>query len=119
MIVDSLSETEIQGKLKSFECQRCNECCKKPGYVYLSEGESERIATSMNLDLYAFTEKYCEVIERRRLVLKKNVDEFCVFLTDNGCSVHDVKPEQCKVFPYAWRTAQSFNYCEGLKKIFN
>lgn len=116
--MELFSDSEIQEKLKSFECQRCNECCKKTGYVYLNENEAERIARSMNLDLYVFTEKYCEVVERRHLVLKKHVNEFCIFLNEEGCSVHEVKPNQCRVFPYAWRTAQSFNYCEGLKKIF-
>ena len=115
----SLSEAEIQEKLKIFECQRCNECCKKPGYVYLREGEAEKISILMNLDLYAFTEKYCDLIERKQLVLKKKANEFCVFLSDEGCLVHDAKPNQCRVFPHAWRTMASFDYCEGLKKIFN
>ena len=109
---------ELQEKLKEFQCQRCNLCCKQPGFVYLAPGEEETLASSLKMDVYAFIESYCEVSDRRRLVLKKNPDESCVFLTEDGCSVHPAKPRQCREFPVGWRTEKSFDYCEGLKKIF-
>lgn len=102
---------------EKFECQRCNECCRKPGYVYLKEGEAERIAEYLKLPIYDFTDQYCDVIDRRRLVLKKQPDEVCIFLDDNGCQVHAVKPEQCREFPYRWHTPASWNYCAGLRDM--
>lgn len=109
---------EMQMHIESnFDCQRCNACCRQPGYVYLKEGEPERIAAYLNLPLYDFTDQYCDVVDRRRLVLKKLPDEACVFLDDSGCRIHTVKPIQCSDFPSKWRMPEAFNYCLGLKEI--
>ena len=102
---------------EKFACRRCNECCKKPGYVYLEKGEEERIARYMNQDVRDFVNTSCDLIDRTRLVLKKFSDESCIFLNSEGCSIHPVKPKQCKDFPIKWRTEKSFDYCEGLKNI--
>ena len=102
---------------KEFSCRRCNECCRKPGYVYLKEGEAERIAEYLKMPLYDFTDEYCDVIDRRRLVLKKLSDEVCIFLNDESCRVHTVKPEQCREFPYRWHTPASWDYCAGLRDL--
>ena len=116
--------SEIQSRINNdFQCQRCNECCRKPGYVYLKEGEAERIAEFLKIPLYDFTDEYCDVIDRRRLVLKKLPNEVCIFLTlqsgsDNeGCHIHTVKPEQCRDFPYRWHTPASWEYCAGLREL--
>ncbi len=121
-----LSQKKIESE---FSCQRCNACCRQPGFVYLKEGEAERIAAYLKMTLYDFTDQYCEVIDRRRLVLKKLPDEICVFLApfqssnddkpfeEGGCRIHAVKPEQCRDFPYRWHTSESFEYCMGLRTI--
>lgn len=113
-----MDSAEIEKKIERFECQRCNECCRQPGYVYLAGGEAETIAAFLGMDLYDFTDRYCEIVDRRRLVLKKHADESCVFLNASGCSIHAAKPVQCKDFPFRWRTERSFQYCQGLKKLF-
>lgn len=106
--------------LEKFECQRCNECCKQPGFVYLKDGEAERIAAFLKMEVYQFTEQYCEVQDRQWLVLKKKNGETCRMLQegkDGGCSIHPVKPEQCRAFPVRWRTVKSLSYCAGLRKL--
>ncbi|MBU3759579.1 MAG: YkgJ family cysteine cluster protein [Candidatus Omnitrophica bacterium] len=109
--------SEIENRIQEFACRRCNACCRQSGYVYLREGEAERLAGFLGQDVYEFTQDFCEVADRRSLVLKKHSDEACVFLTPQGCSVHPVKPAQCAEFPYRWRTPRSFDYCEGLKSL--
>lgn len=76
------------------------------------------MAAFLSQDPYDFTEDFCEVIDRRHLVLKKQADEACVFLSAEGCRVHEVKPAQCVEFPFRWHTPRSFDYCEGLKTLF-
>lgn len=111
-------DLKIQEKIeKLFECRRCNACCKQPGYVYLREGEAERMAELLGLLVYDFTDQYCDVIDKRRLVLKKMPDETCVLLDREGCRVHAEKPQQCRDFPSRWRTAAAFDYCQGLKIV--
>ncbi|MCB9800489.1 MAG: YkgJ family cysteine cluster protein [Candidatus Omnitrophica bacterium] len=107
----------LDEKIKEFQCLRCTECCKQPGFVYLKSGEAERIAQFLGLDVYDFTDRYCEVIERQKLVLKKYADESCVFLKSDGCLIHETKPVQCRDFPIRWRTLKSLDYCQGIKKL--
>ncbi len=112
-----MEEIELQKKLEKFECQRCNECCRKPGFVYLKEGEAERIAHFLQLPEMDFVNQFCDLADRRWLVLKKFPDEACIFLTQAGCSIHPAKPQQCLDFPFKWRTPSSFIYCQGLKNL--
>lgn len=105
-------------RLSEFECQRCNECCRQPGYVYLAGNEADKIAEHLRLSAFDFINQYCDLVDRRRIVLKKASDEACVFLNQDGCAIHEVKPAQCREFPFKWRTERSFDYCRGLKKIY-
>lgn len=109
-------ENRVQN-LEEFVCRRCNQCCLQPGYVYLREGEVESMARHLDMDVYAFTDRYADVLDRRQLVLKKKDGEACIFLTNLGCAVHPVKPRQCQEFPLIWRTQKSFDYCEGLRRL--
>lgn len=108
----------LEDQLSKFKCQRCNECCKKTGFVYLQEKEEERIAEFLGLSVFDFVNQYCELEERRKLVLKKHRDESCIFLTPDGCQIHLAKPQQCRDFPVKWRTPASLVYCEGLKLLY-
>ena len=107
----------LESKLESFSCLRCNECCKQPGFVYLKPGEADAIARFLGMDEYAFAESYCQLQDRQRLVLKQAVDGACIFWNDKGCSIHAVKPAQCKDFPVSWRTLKSLEYCAGIRKL--
>ena len=107
----------LEEKLKYFKCQRCNECCKQSGFVYLEAGEADQIAGFLKLDVYQFSEKFCDLQDKQKLILKKNLDESCIFLTPEGCSIHPQKPKQCRDFPVSWRTAKSLDYCAGLKLL--
>ncbi len=104
-------------RLSEFECRRCNQCCMQPGFVYLKEADLPALAAGLGLTEFDFVNAYCDLENRRRLVLKKKANEHCVFLTEAGCSVYAARPAQCRDFPRAWRTARSFDYCEGLKAL--
>jgi len=110
-----ISSKTIQDK---FVCARCDECCKQPGYVYLKDHEIDPIAHYLEVKVLDFTGKYCDFVQRKQLVLKKKSGgETCIFLKATGCSIHQVKPMQCREFPYKWRTERSWGYCKGLREI--
>ncbi len=112
-----MTPAEIDRKLNDFVCLRCNECCRQPGFVYLKQGEAEVIAEYLKISVYDFTDQYCDLQDKQKLTLKKGAAETCVFLTAEGCSVHEAKPAQCKEFPFKWRTENSLKYCEGMKAL--
>jgi Fe-S-cluster containining protein len=86
-------------------------------YVYLAPGEERALADFLGMQVFDFVNAYCELADRRRLVLKKHADESCIFLEPAGCAVHPAKPAQCRDFPVRWRTPRSFEYCEGMKAL--
>ncbi len=113
-----MAGTNPETLLEKFECRRCNLCCKQAGYVYITPQESEGMAHFLRIDIYEFVDQYCDLLQRNQLVLKKHADESCIFLTEEGCSLHAVKPRQCRDFPVKWRTVNSLSYCVGLKRLF-
>jgi Fe-S-cluster containining protein len=106
-----------------FECQPgCTNCCEQKGFVYLTEADLTRIATFLGLSPSAFERRYVYRTSRQiRLRVPRNVQ--CHFLRDNGCSIHSVKPEQCRIFPFwpemvddkrQWRKTAA--WCPGIGK---
>jgi len=106
-----------------FECQPgCTNCCRQDGFVYLSEGDVERIARYLGLTPGEFERRYVyRTRHLRRLRTPRGVR--CRFLREDGCSIHAVKPTQCRVFPFwpemvddrrKWNGAGSF--CPGIGK---
>lgn len=106
-----------------FQCQPgCTKCCEQEGFVYLTEDDLKRIAEYVGLT--------AEEFERRHVYRTKNLTRLrvprkqqCFFLRDGGCSIHAVKPVQCRAFPYwpeliddkrEWKKAGS--WCPGIGK---
>ncbi|RME02664.1 MAG: YkgJ family cysteine cluster protein [Planctomycetota bacterium] len=106
-----------------FVCQKCGNCCRGEGYVYLSLQEIQRICQFLQMDITAFQRKYLEK-HQRTMVLASHPNGDCIFLEDNLCKIHPVKPDQCRKWPF-WPelifNSQLFmeakSYCEGLKEF--
>jgi hypothetical protein len=83
-----------------FACQPgCTNCCRKRGFIYLSEQDLARAARFLGLTEADFEAKY--VIRYRHLLrLRKPPSAQCHFLTAEGCSIHPVKPTQCRLYPF-------------------
>ena len=106
-----------------FECQRgCTKCCEVSGYVYLTENDLIRMAKHVGMTPRAFERRYVYRTAHLRRLRKPRGGQ-CHFLTKEGCSVHPVKPVQCRLFPFwpelvesraEWR--QTGRYCPGIGK---
>jgi len=106
-----------------FECQPgCIECCRQQGYVYLNEDDIRRVAAYLGMTPKRFERKYVyRTKNRARLRIPAAAN--CHFLVDGGCSIHEAKPTQCRIFPFwpelvdsrrAWRKTAA--YCPGIGK---
>lgn len=85
-----------------FECTQCGHCCSgSPGYVWVNQGEIESLAGIVGLSAEAFEEQYV-----RKIGVRKSLREFhngdCVFFDSvtKRCSVYDVRPRQCRTWPF-------------------
>jgi Fe-S-cluster containining protein len=117
-----MSELVEIGKVNfRFECQPgCINCCTQSGHVYLTEEDIDRISAYLNLDRAVFEQRYVYRTKNRvRLTIPRT--HWCHFLTPTGCTIHAVKPIQCRTFPYwpehvsnrsSWKDLRE--YCPGI-----
>lgn len=104
-----------------FECQPgCTECCTQRGFVYLTEADLARAAKFLGMTPAAFERRYVYRTSKR-LRLRVPRESQCHFLRDGGCSIHPVKPTQCRIFPFwpellesrrEWK--KTARYCPGM-----
>ena len=104
-----------------FECQRgCTNCCTQSGHVFLTDEDIARMATYLGLERAEFEKRY---VYRTKWGPRLNEPRAhpCHFLVDGGCSIHEVKPLQCRAFPFwpenvvarsAWKALR--RYCPGV-----
>lgn len=103
-----------------FECTGCGDCCRLgDGFVYPSEEDIQYLANHLGLSLSAFADKYLEV-HKERFVLSSKGDD-CVFLKEDGCSVYEARPTQCRTYPFwpanmksSYRWKMTVEDCEGI-----
>ena len=83
-------------------CISCGWCCQGSGLARLVPGDIPRIAAYIKLSEYDFLNSYC-IKNRRGTFLKlksgRETAGDCVFLENNRCRIHDVKPLRCASWP--------------------
>jgi Fe-S-cluster containining protein len=126
----------------------CGDCCRglHEGEVYLYLDDVRRLANHLNMKskkgLKTFADKYLKIINdsfswkdedanRGKTYRFKTLgfaftdkDEHCHFLIDNKCSVHEVRPFQCRSFPFwqmmvsSYKNLQDYSKkCKGLREL--
>jgi Fe-S-cluster containining protein len=99
-----------------FECQPgCVNCCARPGEVYLTEEDRDRIAAYLELSVEEFAERYGAPDDGDGLRLSIPEEQSCHFLEADGCRIHDVKPLQCQTFPFWPETVSTRKAWKGLR----
>lgn len=104
-----------------FACQAgCTACCRRKGFVYLTEDDIVRAAGFLEMTPEAFEKRYVYRTKNLRR-LRTPRDSQCRFLRENGCAIHPAKPTQCRIFPFwpeltgnrrKWR--QTAAWCPGI-----
>lgn len=90
-------------------CASCGgKCCYgESGYIFASVGELQNMASFLKIDFEDFCLKYVKkvglrysLIEKR--CLNKSMGVACVFFDEDKkiCSIYDVRPKQCRTFPF-------------------
>ena len=98
-------------------------CTGKPGYVWVTEEEIQKIAAFLNISVEKMMKTYVRQKENRyALIERKSMNYDCCFLKDKKCQVYPVRPKQCRTFPWwiqnlktreSWITAA--RECEGIR----
>ena len=86
-----------------FRCTQCGRCCRQPGIVAVTREEAARIAPrvrdgatpqSLAGELWTWED------QEGAWVIDVPIGASCPLLGENGCTVHDIKPEQCATYPF-------------------
>lgn len=94
--------------------------------MWVTEEELQNIAVFLQLPLEEVSKKYVHKVNGSLSLLEyqdySEANKYsCVFLKDNRCSIHPVRPKQCQTFPWwpqnlqsphSWKKAASA--CEGI-----
>ncbi len=94
-----------------YQCQRCGNCCRWPGFVRLNDADITAISNFLGMDELVFIERYTRLRPKRdglALIDKPNGE--CVFLEGIDCKIQPVKPHQCSGFPNAWNFPAGATY---------
>ena len=103
-----------------FQCTGCGACCKRPGVVEFTPLDILRISQYLEMSQEEFTQTYLS-LNTDGWIVNVEDEQPCLFLDDNQCTIHDVKPEQCRSYPfwpeiiktrYTWKAEGA--YCEGI-----
>ena len=88
-----------------FACTACGDCCGgEPGYIWVTPEDVRRMAEVIGMDLESFHYEYVRRVGNR-LTLTEARDGYCVMYKHGvGCRVYDVRPVQCRTYPWWSRT---------------
>ncbi|MCF6154216.1 MAG: YkgJ family cysteine cluster protein [Candidatus Brocadia sp.] len=98
-----------------FECQRCGRCCRgEPGVVWVNKREIEKISAFLSITQNAFAKNYLRTINDRFSLLEYGNGDCIMY--DNGCKIYDVRPCQCRSFPFWTSNLENRSEWEKVKK---
>lgn len=105
-------------KIIQAQCKQCGKCCYNRS-IFLLPSDVKHIADYLKISYSDFILQYCEIttlpyLKKKipALRLKHKENRACIFLNDNKCEIHKVKPYQCKIYPFILPTS-TFLKCEA------
>jgi uncharacterized protein len=98
-----------------YQCLRCANCCRWPGFVRVADAEISALAAFLQLSEHDFIQRYTRLRPNRSgLALTNKSNGECVFLEGRDCTVQPVKPRQCRDFPNEWNFPGWRDVCEAI-----
>ncbi len=98
-----------------YQCQRCTNCCRWPGFVKVDDADIRAIAAHLGLGEHDFIQRFTRLRPQRDgLALIDQPNGECIFLEGRDCAVQPVKPEQCAGFPNTWNFPGWREVCEAV-----
>ncbi len=107
---DAVKAIRVYRRRHLFHCRMCGNCCRFK-IVPLTESDIERLEAAGHRDFY---------LERGELRMKR-ANGKCVFLADDRCTVHKVRPNVCRDFPFFKKFgigyAQKASFCPAMEEL--
>ena len=84
--------------LKLFKCKKSGNCCKCPGYVYVSKQDQLNMAKELEISINEFKKKYVLSDKGWDTISTPHFRNRC-FLEGNSCLVYNSRPKSCRTYP--------------------
>lgn len=108
-----------------FECSQCGRCCSGPneGYIWITKPEIELLAKHLDITIKQLSRKYLTHLGARTSIIEHKQTKDCIFLTNGCCEIYNVRPNQCRTWPF-WpsnlKSPNEWNYaamkCPGINR---
>ena len=123
--IDKLTAALEPEVWKEVDCLTCANCCKTMTPTY-TKADIKRIAAHFNQTPKEFSDKW--LFYEKRDKDWQNKKQPCQFLnlTDNKCSIYEIRPADCSGFPHLHRAKmvdyihvhkQNIEYCPATYKL--
>jgi len=108
-----------------FVCTACGECCRNfsddRGVIVIKD-DIVRIAKAMILSESEFIKHYCNIVNKYinnleiKIATLKYKGGACLFLKNDKCVIHIIKPLQCLLSPLGlfWNAKRDFECLNGI-----
>ena len=93
--LDELVHSMHQELFQSYNCISCSNCCKEIVPI-IEDNEIQAISLKLGISFDEFSTMYLVETEEGLSINKKP----CPFLTNEGCSIYECRPNVCKEYPY-------------------
>lgn len=98
-----------------YQCQRSGNCCRRPGFVRITEREIPGMAACLGISETEFIERHTRLTPQRTgLALTDKPGGECFFLQGVECLLQAAKPEQCVGFPNTWNFPGWREMCQAV-----
>ena len=97
VVMKELHEDEF----KKTDCLSCGNCCKTSSPIFIDK-DIARISKHLKMRVADFTSTYLERDSDDFMVLKTAPCSF-LDLSDNSCTIYDVRPKACAEYPHTNR----------------
>jgi Fe-S-cluster containining protein len=90
---------------EAIDCTQCANCCRV-ATTPLNERDIERISRGLGMRKQDFLEQY--TVKTEEGVILRRTEDGCVFLNGNLCSIYEIRPQTCELFPHLVKGNGSF-----------
>lgn len=100
----------------NFQCTQCGQCCTgAPGYIWVTDQEIIQIAEHLEISVDEFKKNYLRNISGR-WSLNELYNFDCIFLKEKKCQIYQMRPKQCRTFPWWPENLKSKQHWEKAAK---
>jgi Fe-S-cluster containining protein len=123
--LDKVQHQENAEVWKDMDCLACANCCKTMSPTFTTE-DVKRISKHVGMSVQAFRSKYLYLDKADNDWMNKQQPCQFLNLTDNKCSIYEVRPSDCAGFPhhikkkvvdYMHVYKQNVEYCPATYKL--